>query len=217
MAAHDRGWGTNVKSYRRSEAKRICWIALLLFSGHLGAASEMPAGAPPMGPCPDLSGTYHEDGTTLDRGKSKADAHLSWMIGGGKEKSARRPLSDMPNPPAPITYYVKSIRISHPAAEGFVLEAFDHDSESLGLFHFDSADGWKCGNGAFVRYLDREIGGEGYWSDQVSITRLFRTGDGTLVRSIEIWNAKRSILAFGARVGTPEKITDVEYRFEPIK
>ena len=97
------------------------------------------------------------------------------------------------------------------------MEGFDEEGESLGMFEFGPADGWQCGEGAFFIFKNSEIGGEGSWSNQISVHKLRKTTAGTLIRSIEIWDEKRSIFTLGLAVGPPSKTTDVEYRFEQIR
>ncbi|MEO8674724.1 MAG: hypothetical protein ABI569_04045 [Casimicrobiaceae bacterium] len=199
---------------------RQVWLRILVvFMGieSVHAAAATPGEMKVDGRCPDLSGTYREAGVTIDRGARRVDAHLSWMIGGGKEKGAKRPLSSMPAPPSPIQYDVQTMRISHPAHGKFALEAFDGKGESLGTFEFGPTDGWQCGESAFFNFKKREIGGEGTWNNQISLQKLYKSDAGILVRSIEIWHEERSILTLGLVVGAPSKTTDVQYRFEQIK
>ena len=139
------------------------------------------------------------------------------MLWGPKAKTARKPLNDSPPGGRSLTYNAKRMRITQPTHGGFALEPLDDGGESLGIFEFAVGDGWRCGEGAFFHYAKRTIGGEGTWSGEVSIERLFRTSEGGLGRSIEIWHDKRSMLTFGAPFGAAEKIIDVQHRFELVR
>lgn len=200
-----------------SDDRQLWPLILVVFVGIESADAATPGEMKADGRCPDLSGTYREAGITIDRGVQRVDAHLSWMIGGGKEIGAKRPLSSMPAPPSPIKYEVQTMQISHPMEGKFALEALDGKGESLGTFVFGPADGWQCGEGAYFNFKNREIGGEGTWSNQISVQKLYKSDARTLIRSIDIWHENRSILTLGLVVGAPSKTTDVQYRFEQIR
>jgi hypothetical protein len=168
------------------------------------------------GRCPDLSGLYREEGTTIRGGEPSSDAHLSWLIPGERARNAGVVLNTMPGPGKPSEFLVKSIRLEQSIPDRFALNALDQSGRSLGVFDFGPEDGWRCGQGAFFVYREEESGGEGTWGNVVSLHKLFRTSDGTLVRAIRESYQQRSVFALGGTVGTP-KTVEVDYRFAQIE
>jgi len=197
---------------------KFFWLPFAIAAECSGATPEVPINGPVESPCPDLSGTYREEGTMIDRHGTRLAAHLSWLAWGAKEKSAKHPLNDSLAPGAPLTYFAKVVRLSHPTAGEFMLEAFDGDMASLGTFNFGPAGGWKCGDDAFFAFSNRTGGGEGVMSDSVDLGKLYRTSEGALVHSIEIWRRPRApIFLMFVPTGPWEKIIDTKRRFERIK
>ena len=200
-----------------AKALAVIWLLWVGVSEYADATPGVPDQPPRDSPCPDLSGTFREEGMSVDKGVSRKGAHLSGMIGNGKERAAKRPFTNSPPAGIPRTYYAKAVVVTHPTPLGFAMEVLDDHGVSMGVFGFGPTDGWKCSNGAFVRYLKRQVGGEGSWSDEISMGRLFRADDGYLVYSIEVWHDKRSLFTLGMPAGNPRKTIDVEDRFEPLK
>jgi hypothetical protein len=163
-------------------------------------------------PCPDLGGTYSEEGNTFqDGGQTRAISHLSWLIG-AKEVSALTPLSTWPSAGKPAVYFVRRIRVSHPAAGRFALEAIDVNGKNMGIFEFGVEDGWRCEGGAFVNSRKSEGGGEGTWGDTEGLHKLYRGPGGVLVRYIFSRYQQRTAFLLGGPVGSP-KVINVEYHF----
>ena len=168
------------------------------------------------GRCPDLTGLYSETGLSIRDGTKTADAHLSWLIGGEKARTAKAPLNTPPGPGRPSVFYVKTMRITQPSPGHFELEALDSSGMSVGAFSFGPEDGWQCGENAFFVYRKDEGGGEGTWGDRVTVHKLYRAPDGGLVRSVREWYQQRSIFTLGGPVGSP-KVVNVEYHFALIQ
>jgi hypothetical protein len=200
---------------------RVCSIAV--FVGCAAAACTSQEFRPTQllhpqavvdGRCSDLAGVYNEQGTTIRAQGSSPDAHLSWLISGEKRRSADARLNSAPGPGLPAFYYVKTMRLSHPAPGRFSLEAFDAEGRSVGAFDFGPEEGWQCGEDSFFVYREEQGGGEGTWGERISLHRLYRGADGVLVRSVQERYQQRSIFTLGLPVGQP-KIVEVEYRFSP--
>lgn len=194
-------------------------LFILLIAGctstELTSAESAPREIIADGRCPDLSGTYREDGISIHGNKSRTDAHFSWLISGEKVRMAMKPLNTMPAPGKPSIYFVQTIRVFHPEPGWFTLEALGREGESMGFFDFGPKDGWQCGEQAFFVYRKDRSGGEGTWGDRISLHKIYRAADGAIVRSVREWYHQHSIFAAGGAVGLP-KIVDVEYRFASI-
>jgi hypothetical protein len=152
---------------------------------------------PALGPCPSLAGEYVEAGQ-YDDGSGKG--HLTSIVTSGLDKGSvlRTPAA----PGKPSTYFVASVRMVHPSADKFVMDALDENGATLARFSLGSEEGWKCDGQSFFHSKRHSTGNEAGTGYGISRQRVMKDGN-DLVRVDEDWFWRGGLLSLSVPIGEP--------------
>ena len=204
----------------QSTPRIITAMSALLTSCALTPPPQAPDTTSDLAQCPNLAGTYLEEGIETDRKgvKPPRPVHLSWIILGGsgiEYPPVRPPLASGGGPNNPMKYFARTLVVSHPTRDVIQFQAFDENGIEIGTYRVGPERHWFCRASAFVQASSRRFeASELYPVDVVFRRTLQRAGDGSLV--ISEYDSRQQLGYIIQTPDGPPYIRDTEEVYKPV-